>query len=354
MSKNKGKSEDVVYVLVKPNTGGSMPDRKYPLSKAISSEDFVMVEGEERKIAYVLGESSCFPEEWRQNDPKLGPPPTFEKGMITVPARNKCLIQFLDLNNRSSDNDDKIGNTFTVYKRLNIQKDVKDAMREQKRKKLALDAYWEIQADQDKSRAVARKLGLYGDGKLHQMKVLSYAENNYEDFLEFTGNVQDMESAVRLDIIHQANEEGHIVYNQGRWYWKKGDDVIVAIPKGMDRHEYLTGWTFGSAEGKIFYKSLRSLVVKDNGEFVTNEVVISKSEQQEVDALDTDTLVDGCKKYKIIVYNTSVREFQFDNGSKVVDLGKSKALVAEYMEDEDNSTVTDDIKARFMLAQKAV
>jgi len=353
MSESK---KTVTFVLLKPKMTGALPQRMYPISKSISPEDYVMVDGEPRQIAYVKGESSCFPDNWRNPKAPLGEAPEFVNGYLTIPVQDKCKIEFMRLNNRNAANTDKIGNARDLYKELDLEKEVGSALDKERLKNQAATAFFELASKPDEIRAVARKLGLYGDGKIFQMSVMDYSKKNPKEFLEIVSDPRELDYAVRLDLIYQASSKGILVYNNGRWFWRNGEEAIIAVPKGADRFDYLTGWTFADQEGLIFWKSLSPLVSgRKEGE---KDVVpaLSAKEYKELEGMTNSEVFAKCRQFNIIFYNQEIKRFQFDDGSEVYDLGFSKKDAIDWLSDvtKDKVVVIDDIKARLIIALKAL
>lgn len=348
------KQEDVVYVLIKKNSkDGAMPDNIWGLEKSFSAEDDIFYRDEQRHIAIGVGESSCFPEDWRNKNAKLGDSPTFINGKCTVKHNEKGKIMFMDLNNRNEAVKDKLGRDKTLYRRLNIQSQVDDIMKLAKTKKDASDKYWEMTKDQDTLRAVARSKGFYrnNDNDIYQMSLLRYVEQNPKEFLDFANNAQDMDGALRLDLIHKANEEGHIVYNQGRWYWKNSDVSIIAVPKAADAHDYLSGWTFSGSEGKIFWNGLYAKLTPSEKKTQKDVISLSREELKFLKGVKAEEIFETCKKEKVITFSQEFKQYQFNNGAETFDIGFSKNKAYEWINSEEDGVT--DLRSRYIMAKKA-
>ena len=187
------------------------------------------------------------------------------------------------------------------------------------------------------------------------MKLISYVENNPKEFIELMGNPQEVEHAVRLDMIHQAHIEGIIVYNQSRWFWKNGGESIIAVPKGADSHDYLTGWSFGSTEGNIWWNSVDAKLngKKENRE-VENKIVLTLEEQKEVEGYDYEKWLEEGKACGAIKWVKEMRSYIHNNGKEDVALAFNKEGLEELFnsEDEDKKELVDKVNAAIMLAKR--
>jgi hypothetical protein len=260
MKKSIHDNKPIVYRLIKRIAKPALQGRHYPLYAPIPSTDEIYDPESDsmRTIRYATGEPSIFKDE-QSEKVKLGSI-VFQNGKIVVERRNPNLIQFLELSNHNADNEDRVGNRTTLFRKEDQGKvaklSVDSILIETQAVNAVLSMKW------DKLAAYARVLGVNTDKSSDEVKhdMIVIAKNSPQKFLD---GIDDPRTT-RKQVVMDAMKYGIITVKGRSVKWTIGPEnsAILHVPAGREPVEYLAEWTMTEREGEDVFKEMKKRLDK--------------------------------------------------------------------------------------------
>jgi hypothetical protein len=273
--KVKKEPEFYIFRLVKENKPMNPGDRIFPPLVSITNQDTVLFNyGTEdapdfrpRKIRYLDGFKSIFVDEQEENgviDNTRNPEIKFQQGHLNVPSWNKCLIQFLKLNNQCEQQTNKLNQVNNLYRLLDFANNDESVVELGKKKDRAYDLA--RSATETDMIPHAKFLGIpfvhSSTGEEREIDAIredykAKALENPDKFLLYANNPK---VKIRF-IVEKALEQGVITTGlvRGQMHWTLSKQMICEIPINKDAVEAISDYAC-SEDGEAFYKTLKTQV----------------------------------------------------------------------------------------------
>lgn len=316
-------NNNVIFQLININRNPSVEGVHAPNTYSLTATDTVITEdGSEKKIAYRVGEVSINENEQDTSRPlqKI----TFKGGRLIVNKYEKTMIEYLRSLNCNDSNPSRKENITPVFFEVEVGKEAEKAV---KRKETIASVVTTIKSYSDnRAEETARALGLW----IHtdtafdtRYKIIRYGEENPDLFLELMNN-----------------EDFRKKRNIARFFSKglvgmEGDRLVrlpsrATLTTGIDPQNQIEDLFsyFSTPDGEDKYKQLLNRANwHDNMDPATEEE--KNSIKSDVDALETNELVEEAKSAKIIQQHLPYYYYAGMKGDKYPKGGEKEDRIAK-------------------------
>lgn len=333
------------FQLCKANPANTANGLKYPPQVAVPSNSYMFKDGKLIEIRYAVGESTIIKSEQSQHA-QTAPAIIITDGRVTLKEREGLALEYLRSTIFNEANNYPESGFKSLFKELDFNKIAEDATNKVKLAGEATVEFWKLHAeDSRKLRAIARRLIPSIDVKNPAwiLPADSYVKRNPDEFLKFIRNTRDVEFAERLDYLVEAEERNIISFGLGSWSWVGGGE-ITSVPRGLDKHEELTNWTYTNSRGNEVWAKiagkLKGVDVDKLAQKIERKV---RGIATEVHDMDLDELIAEGKKAGVITREGINFAYNELDGNQIL-LDKSNKSINEFL--EKNPKALEDLKNR--------
>ena len=320
----------------------------FPPQVSVPSESYMIKDGKLVAIRYAIGESTIIKKdqsEYAQTAPAI----ILSDGRVTLKEREELALEYLRSTILNEANNYPESGFRTLFKELDFEKMTEDSVNKIKLAGKATVEFWRMQEeDQRKLKAICRRLSPSINVKTPSwlLSADSYVKRNPDEFLKILGNAQEIEFAIRLDYIIEAQERNIISFGLGSWSWVGGGE-ITSVAKGLNEHEELTTWTFTNSRGSELWAKISGKLVNTDVDRLAKKIERKvRGVAAEVNEMDLDELVAEGKKIGVITREGINFVYNEVDGNTIT-LEKSNRSINEFL--EKNPKALEDLKNRISL-----